>query len=109
MVAKRDKIKAELANRGGILIFVGYLQDHADDVYQFYNPVTRKIIQLRDVVWLGKLYGEYVEKLIECTDPNSSSSDDHRMSKKLKRRTLRKMSTSYNPLLPEDRTFFGIA
>ena len=37
------------------MIFVGYFLDHAGDVYRFYNPVTKHLIQSFDVTqWTGK-------------------------------------------------------
>lgn len=53
VVAKRQAIKSKLADRGKTLIFVCYAKSQAKDVYRFYITVTRKIIQPRDVIWLG--------------------------------------------------------
>jgi hypothetical protein len=125
VVGKRDAIKAKLADRRETLIYVGYSQDHVKDVYRFYNMVTCKIVQSRDVTWLGKLYSEDVDKLIQSTDLSSSpdkSQDEMERKEKKKlgegssskerklRSALKKITTLYNPVeLPEDNTLLGIA
>lgn len=68
VVAKRETIKLKLADQGKMIIFVRYARLHAKDVYQFYKSVMRKIILSRDVIWIGKLYGEYVQALMEKSD-----------------------------------------
>ncbi|MCP3667476.1 MAG: DDE-type integrase/transposase/recombinase, partial [Gammaproteobacteria bacterium] len=45
------KIKGKLDRRAKKCLFVGYTENHADDCFRFYNPVTRKIILSRDVTW----------------------------------------------------------
>ena len=41
------------------MIYVGTALDHAPDVYWFFNPSTKQIIESRDVQWLGQTYGEW--------------------------------------------------
>lgn len=71
MVAKRQSINSKLADRCKTFTFVVYAKSHAKAVN---NTVTRKFIQSKDVIWLGKLSDEYMKKLTEKSD--SSSSDD---------------------------------
>jgi hypothetical protein len=47
---------------------VGYPVNHADDVYRVLNPKARHIIESRDVVWLGKSYGEWIKSKIDSED-----------------------------------------
>ena len=37
-------------------MFVGYASDHAGDCYEMLNMNTKRIIQTRDVTWLGRMY-----------------------------------------------------
>ena len=47
-----------LSDKGLKAILVGYVDEHAGNVYQFLNPSTNRIILSRDVKWLSKSYGE---------------------------------------------------
>ncbi len=38
------------------MIFVGDSEDHAENVFQMFNPETSRIAQSRDVIWLGRMY-----------------------------------------------------
>ncbi len=51
VVSNLKKIKAKLDNRGQKMMFLGYAEDHAGDVFRFWNPKTRKVIVSRDVRW----------------------------------------------------------
>jgi hypothetical protein len=53
------KIQSKLRDKGTACIFVGYAINHADDVNRLLNPRTKCIIKSRDVIWLGKSYGEW--------------------------------------------------
>ena len=59
MVTTRDKIQAKSKDRGTPMIYVGPAFDHAADVHRFLNPATKRVIQSRDVSWLGQTYGEW--------------------------------------------------
>ena len=131
VIAKREPIKAKMADRGKTMVFVGYSQDHAKDVYRFYNTVTRAVVQSRDVIWLEKLYGEYVDKVISTTNLLSISSvieDDQKekppitgpkrveetkteetKKERRLRNALRKLSYEKHPGITEDGSFFGIS
>ena len=39
-----------------MMMFVGYSEDHAENVFQMYNPVTSRIAQTPDVVWMGRMF-----------------------------------------------------
>ena len=56
---QNKKIRAKLADRGRPMMFVGYAEDHAGDVYRMWNPATKKIVLSRDIQWLNKSYGEW--------------------------------------------------
>ena len=47
------KMRSKLDNRGKTCMFVGYADDHTEDVYRFLNIHTKRIILSRDVRWLN--------------------------------------------------------
>ena len=42
-IANRTSIQSKLSDRGTKVIFLGYAPDHADNVYRFYDPATRRL------------------------------------------------------------------
>jgi hypothetical protein len=50
----KEKLQSKISDKGTVCIFVGYAMSHADDVYRLLNPKTKRIMKLRDVVWLEK-------------------------------------------------------
>ena len=69
IVANRKKIQGKLQNKGVLSVFVGYAENHAGDVFKFFNTETKKIFQSRDVTWLNKMYGEYFHDLPKSVIP----------------------------------------
>jgi hypothetical protein len=55
------KIKSKWTNRGLPAMFIGYLSNHSNDVFQFMVLSKRSIITSRNVVWLNKTYGDFME------------------------------------------------
>ena len=49
----------KLDSRGIVGMFLGYCENHTQNVYRFLNMQTNSLIVSRDITWLGKLYGEY--------------------------------------------------
>ena len=56
------KMRSKLDDRGKTCMFVGYAEDHAKDVYRFFNIHTRRIILSRDVRWLNIIWKQYQKK-----------------------------------------------
>ncbi len=54
-IVKEGK-KGKVLNRGLTMMFVGYSEDHAKNVFQMYNPVAIRIVQTRDVIWMGRIF-----------------------------------------------------
>jgi hypothetical protein len=52
------KSLGKVGNRGDLCIFVSYPEDHGFDVYQLFNIDAKKIVESRDVRWLGKFLNE---------------------------------------------------
>jgi hypothetical protein len=52
----KDGKKGKDLNRGLTTMFVGYSENHAENVFQMFNPETSSIAQSRDVIWLGRMY-----------------------------------------------------
>ena len=76
MIADRTKIKSKLTNRGFPAIFIGYCDDHAENVFQFFNWKNKSILRSRDVIWLNKTYTEYMRLEGETITPNESEIDE---------------------------------
>ena len=43
IVANRKKIQGKLQNKGILSVFVGYAENHAGDVFKFFNTEMEKI------------------------------------------------------------------
>ena len=55
------KVRAKMADRGFPVMFVGYPDNHKPDTYRFWNPATQGILTSRDVQWLSKTYGQFLQ------------------------------------------------
>ena len=55
---KIASIKGKLSDCDNQCMFVGYSKSQTGDVYRLYDLKIKNVIQRRDVIWLGKLYGE---------------------------------------------------
>jgi hypothetical protein len=51
----------KIGDRGIQCMFVGYSLDHMADCYEMLDPVTSRIHQTRDVIWLNRMYYNRVE------------------------------------------------
>jgi hypothetical protein len=50
-VAKKEKIKSKMSEKGFTAIMVGYAANSGSGTYRLYNPKTKRVIQSRDVKW----------------------------------------------------------
>jgi hypothetical protein len=50
-----------LKERGKICMFVGYLDDTTRDSYRMLNLKTNRVIKSKDILWMKKNYGEWME------------------------------------------------
>jgi hypothetical protein len=57
VVTTKKAIQGKFNDRGTVALFVGYPDNHADDVYRIFNIKTKQIIKSRDLVWLILSYG----------------------------------------------------
>ena len=57
VVTTKKSIQVKLNDRGTVGLFVGYPQNHADDIYRIFNLQTKQIIKSRDLIWLNLNYG----------------------------------------------------
>jgi hypothetical protein len=46
----------KLGDRGIPMVFVGYAENHSHDCYRMWNPVSNKITESCDVIWLHHMY-----------------------------------------------------
>jgi hypothetical protein len=44
----KDDKNGKILNRGITMMFVGYSEDHAKNVFQMYNPIVSRIVQSTD-------------------------------------------------------------
>merc|ERR1712025_915237 len=65
IVKKGSKIQGKLLNKGEYVMFVGYADKHAPDVYRLLKMSNKKIVMSRDVRWLDKTYNEWLSKTQE--------------------------------------------
>jgi hypothetical protein len=56
---KKSKIQGTLVNKGIPVMFVGYADEHAPDVYRLLKISNTRILLSRDVRWLKKMYGSW--------------------------------------------------
>jgi hypothetical protein len=59
VVTTKKTIQGKLNERGTAGLFVGYPDNHANDVYRIFNAKTKEIIKARDLVWLNLSYGNW--------------------------------------------------
>ena len=59
IVHDSTKIKSKLMDRGFPCIFIGHTEDHAPNVYLFYNIQTKATLLTRNVIWLNKTYRDH--------------------------------------------------
>jgi hypothetical protein len=57
-----QKIKGKLDNRAYPCMFICYTEDHASNVYVFFNLNNQAIFMSRNVVWLHKLVHQHIKK-----------------------------------------------
>ena len=55
-------MRSKLDNRGKTCMFVGYVDDHAGDVYRYLNVKTKRIIMSRDARRLNLMWKHYKRK-----------------------------------------------
>jgi transposase InsO family protein len=59
VITDHKKIKGKIEDRGRQCMFLGYSEKHTGDTYRFLNLQTEQVEMSRDVIWLGKNYGEW--------------------------------------------------
>ena len=55
-VTVRNKNNPKIFDCGVVCVFVGYATDHDGDCYRMWDPITGRVHQLRDVIWLYWMY-----------------------------------------------------
>ncbi len=72
----KDSKNGKVLNRGLNMMFVGYREDHAKNVFQMYNPVTSRIAQTCHVIRMDRMFhtrwdADLMQKLPFVTVPIS--------------------------------------
>ena len=65
--------RSKIDPRGKISLFIGYITQHAGDVYRLLNPKTSRVIHSRDVKCIGKTWAEFYK--IKMADRASGDVD----------------------------------
>ncbi len=52
----KDEKKGKVLNRRITMMFGGYSEDHAENVFWMFNPETSRIAQTCNIIWLGRMY-----------------------------------------------------
>ena len=69
--------RTKIDPRGKISLFVGYSTQHAGDVYRLLNPKTSRVIDSRDVKWIGKTWAEFYKiKMIDRASGHVDPDED---------------------------------
>jgi hypothetical protein len=74
--------RSKVEDRGRECMFLGYADNHANDVYRFLHLKTTKVILSRDVIWLKKMYAEHenVKRVkqvaVDLTEDDTDEDDD---------------------------------
>ena len=77
MTAKLNrKMSGKLEDKGNVSMMVGYAENHAGDVYRMLNLRTKKISLSRDICWLKKSYGEYMNLKKQGSEDSSDEEDE---------------------------------
>ena len=78
IVTSGDSIRTKLANKGLACLYLGHADQHSGDVHRFLKLSTKRVIRSRDVCWLNKTFGTYMDKSDFDSDEDSvsTSSDD---------------------------------
>ena len=89
VISDGKKMRSKLDTRGRTGIFVGYADDHVENVYRFINIQTKKIILSRDVQWLNSFWKQYKKTKDDSkklVDEFFSNDEDDQTRKKVKQR-----------------------
>ena len=65
----------KLSDRGITCMFVGYAKNHSGDCYEMLNVATKRILETRDVQWLGRMY--FDKNVNNAAQHESQSADNH--------------------------------
>ena len=63
---------------------MSYLVEHTNDVYRRLNLKTKKIVNTRDVVWLGKCYKDWSNNKIASNERNMHEENEDIESESIK-------------------------
>ena len=78
IVTSGESNRTKLANKGLACLYLGHADQHSGDVHRFLKLLTKHVIRSRDVRWLNKTFGTYMDKSDFDSDEDSvsTSSDD---------------------------------
>jgi hypothetical protein len=63
LVMTKKNIQGKISNSGTVVyMFVGYPQNHSDDVYSLFNVEARQVMKSKHLIWLDKDDESWVSK-----------------------------------------------
>ena len=76
-VKLKTKTTPKMSDRGVTMMMVGYAADHDGDCYEMLNMKTRRIVETRDVTWLGRKYfTKMAQNEVPQIDENSNENNE---------------------------------
>jgi hypothetical protein len=88
LVTTKNEIQGKLSNKGIVCVLLGYVVNHADEVYRQLNPRTKSIIKSRDVVCLNKSYGAWIKSKNDTNISDDSDSETDTLKNKIEAENL---------------------
>jgi transposase InsO family protein len=70
----KNKINPKLDNKGHPCMLVNYAENHQSNVYRMWDLKTHRIVISRDILWLNKSYGDFIQD--KKTDVDNAINDD---------------------------------
>ena len=58
----QNKIHRILVKRANVCLFLGYTENYLEETYKMLNIVTKKVLIIRDIKWLNRMYEKHSEE-----------------------------------------------
>ena len=65
----KDSKDGKVGNHWVRMIFIGYKNLHKDNCYQSFNPMTSRVTEIRDVIWLRRMFYEWANTVRTRKEP----------------------------------------
>jgi hypothetical protein len=75
----KNKINAKLDYKGRPCMLVNYAENHQSDVYRMWDLKTRRIVIRLDILWLNKIYGDFIHDKKTAVDNAINDNELHEL------------------------------